>query len=273
MSAYYYRPKIDPIERERIDADLRDQIEDIHYDFPYYGYRRIHEHILKSTGEIINTKKIRRVMDKFNIVPISKKKFKVATTDSNHQQPIYPNHIQGMMLTNVDQVWGSDITYIRILTGFLYLAVIMDLYSRKIVGWAISRSLQSDLCVRALKMAIKERGKIPAGIIHHSDRGVQYASEAYVSLLIENKFIISMSNRGNPYDNAFLESLMKTLKHDEIHLKEYETATDVLENLPKFIKDVYNKKRLHSGIDYMAPEEFEKKLLTMPEDERPKLQL
>jgi transposase InsO family protein len=272
MSSYYYQPKVDPLVRASDDADLKKQIEDVHDEFPYYGYRRIHEHILKTTGEIINEKKVRRVMKKFNLRPITKIKFKVATTDSNHQEQIYPNHIQGMMLNGVDQVWGADITYVRIRTGFLYLAVIMDLYSRRIVGWAISTSLHSGLCLEALKMAITNR-KPKKGLIHHSDRGVQYASKAYINLLKKHGIIPSMSAKGNPYDNAFLESLMKTIKHDEIHLKEYETTTDVLENLPKFIEDVYNKKRLHSGIDYQSPDEFEKKLLTMALAKRPVLQL
>jgi len=272
MSSYYYTPKVDPLLRASEDADLKKQIEEIHEEFPYYGYRRLHEHILKNTGEIINEKKIRRVMKKFKIQPIRKIKFKVATTDSNHFERIYPNHIQGMMLNGVDQVWGADITYVRIRTGFLYLAVIMDLYSRRIVGWAISSSLDSGLCLEALKMAIAKR-KPKKGLIHHSDRGVQYASRAYVNVLKDHGIIPSMSAKGNPYDNAFLESLMKTIKHDEVHLKEYETLTDVLENLPKFIEDVYNTKRLHSGLGYQTPDEFEKKLLTMAIEKRPVLQL
>lgn len=272
MSTYYSKPKIDPLVRGESDADLRGMIEKIHYEFPTYGYRRIQKHIEKTTGEVINSKRIRRVMKEYGLKAISKKKFKVATTDSNHEKKVYPNHIQGMSLNDINQVWGADITYIRILTGFVYLAVIMDLYSRKIIGWAISTSLHRGLCVDALKMAIKERNP-KKGTVHHSDRGVQYASEEYVELLLENGFIISMSNKGNPYDNAFLESLMKTLKHEEVHLKEYETMTDVLENLPKFIEDVYNAKRLHSGIGYQAPEEFEKNLLTMATDERPIMQL
>ncbi len=272
MSSYYYQPKVDPLTRASEDADLKQMIETVHEDFPYYGYRRIHEHILKTTGEIINEKKIRRVMKKFNLRPRTKIKFKVATTDSNHEERIYPNHIQGMMLNGPDQVWGADITYVRIRTGFLYLAVIMDLYTRRIVGWAISTSLHNGLCIEALEMAIA-KGKPKRGLIHHSDRGVQYASKAYIDLLKKHGIIPSMSAKGNPYDNAFLESLMKTIKHDEIHLKEYETMTDVLENLPKFIEDVYNMKRLHSGIGYQTPDEFEKKLLTMALEKRPVLQL
>jgi transposase InsO family protein len=272
MSSYYYCPKRNPMDRAREEADLKGVIEAIHYDFPAYGYRRIGEHILLSTGEVINSKKIRRIMTKYGLRPVWKKSFKIATTDSRHQEPIYPNLIQGMGVNGVNQVWVADITYIRIQTCFIFLAVIMDVYSRKIVGWAISKSLKADICVRALKTALAQR-RPPKGCIHHSDRGIQYACDAYVGLLKENEFHISMSRKGNPYDNAFAESLMKTLKYEEIHLKEYETVTDVIENLPRFMEDVYNKKRLHSSLGYVPPDEFERRILTMHPDERPILNL
>ena len=271
-SAFYYKPKIDPVAKLEAEMDLVDRIEQIHVEFPDYGYRRIHLHILQEDGEIINSKKIRRIMKKYDQFPMISKSFKIATTDSNHAEPIYPNLLPGMALDGINQVWASDITYIRIRTCFVYLAVIMDLYSRRIIGWAISTSLRSELCLEALKMALANR-KPPKGCIHHSDRGVQYACQEYIALLKENNFFISMSAKGNPYDNAFLESLMKTLKYGEILLKEYETMTDVLNNLPRFIEEVYNKKRLHSGIGYMAPEKFELKLLTMKPEERPILNL
>ncbi len=272
MSSYYYRPKIDPILRAKEEADIKGQIEAIHFDFPTYGYRRIHEQIIRSTGEIINEKKIRRIMKKYDLRPVIKQSYKIATTDSNHVQPIHPNLIQGMMVNGIDQVWVADITYIRLETVFIFLSVIMDLYSRKIIGWAISRRLEKEICLRSLKMAINCRNP-PCGVIHHSDRGVQYASNEYVELLFENKLHISMSDKGNPYDNAFCESLMKTLKYDEIHLKEYETITDVIENLPTFIEKVYNKKRLHSSLGYLPPEEFEAMILTMRPEERPILKI
>ena len=173
-----------------------------------------------------------------------------------------------MGVTNINQVWVSDITYIRIATCFVFLAVVMDVYSRKIIGWAISKSLKADFCVRALKMAIATRSP-PKGCFHHSDQGIQYACHEYTGLLVENGFHISMSDRGNPYHNAFAETLMKTLKYEEVHLKEYETILDVIENLPKFMEDVYNCKRLHSSLGYLPPDEFERRLLTMLPEERP----
>ena len=156
----------------------------------------------------------------------------------------------------LNQVWVADITYIRILTGFVYLAVILDVFSRRIVGWAISKSIDRRLVMGALEMAIELR-KPPPGTIHHSDRGVQYACREYVDLLQQNGFTISMSRSGNPYDNAFAESFMKTLKRDEVYLWEYESFIDVAERIPYFIEDVYNRKRVHSGIGYLPPVEFE----------------
>ena len=268
MSTYNYKPRTDLYAKAKEEADLKGVIEKIHFDFPCYGYRRIHEHILQTTGEIINCKKIRRIMNKYGQYPVSKQSFTIATTDSNHDRQVYPNLLEGMIINNINQVWVSDITYIRISTCFIFLAVVMDLYSRKIIGWAIAKNLKSDLCVRALKAAIASRS-VPKGCIHHSDRGVQYASDVYVQLLTEHNFHISMSRKGNPYDNAYCESLMKTLKYEEIHLKEYETVTDVIENLPKFMEDVYNTKRIHSSLGYVTPEAFERKILTMPAEQRP----
>jgi transposase InsO family protein len=159
-------------------------------------------------------------------------------------------------VTGINQVWVSDITYIRVLTGFVYLAVILDLFSRRVIGWALSKSIRHELTVTALRMAIEARNP-GAGVIHHSDRGVQYACDDYVALLDEYGFQGSMSAPGNPYDNAFAESFMKTLKNEEVHLCEYESFTDVAEQIPQFIEAVYNQKRVHSGIQYLPPAEFE----------------
>jgi transposase InsO family protein len=180
----------------------------------------------------------------------------VKTTDSDHPYPVYPNLIKGLNVTEVNQVWVADITYIRIVASFVYLAVILDLYSRKAIGYAISRSLDTGLSLAALQMAIAARNP-RAGLIHHSDQGVQYAAHDYVDVLKNHEIAISMSRKGNPYDNAFAESFMKTLKTEEVYLWEYRTLDDVQRRIPYFIEDVYNQKRLHASLDYMPPNEFE----------------
>lgn len=162
-------------------------------------------------------------------------------------------------MTGLNQVWVADITYIRIRTGFVFLAVILDVYSRRVIGWALSKRLDRTISLSALRMALRHRTP-PPGVIHHSDRGEQYACEEYVEILKKTGFYISMSAKGNPYENAFAESFMKTLKHEEVHLWEYENFLDVVERVPFFIEEVYNRKRLHSGIGYVPPEEFEELL-------------
>jgi transposase InsO family protein len=194
-------------------------------------------------------------MKKYGLQARVKKRF-IRTTDSNHSFPVYPNLIKGKTVTVINQVWVADITYIRILTGFVFLAVILDLFSRRVVGWAISKRIDHNLTVDALRVAIDNR-KPPAGLIHHSDRGVQYACKNYIDLLKAHNIEISMSAKGNPYDNAHCESFMKTLKTEEVYLWEYENFIDVIERIPFFIEEVYNKKRVHSGIKYLPPEEFE----------------
>ena len=180
----------------------------------------------------------------------------VRTTDSKHRLPIYQNLIKDKCITGINQVWLADITYIRISHGFVYLAAILDSFSRKVIGYAISRSMDTDLVLEALRMAIANRNP-GTGIIHHSDRGVQYASLEYTRELKEHGFQISMSGKGNPYDNAMMESFFKTLKHEEVYLFEYENLSDVQSRLPYFIEQVYNLKRLHSSIGYLSPIMYE----------------
>lgn len=270
-STYYYQKKNRDkvLEREKLDCDLKDKIDSIHVSFPYYGYRTLH-HELERRGIVVNEKKIRRIQRKFGLFAIKIRKF-IRTTDSDHDLKIYSNLLKPMPeLTDINQAWLSDITYIRINTGFVFLAAIMDLYSRKMVGWALSKRIDRDLTLGALKMALKTR-KPGAGCIHHSDRGVQYCCSDYVELLNFWGFQISMSRKGNPYDNAWMESFMKTLKHNEVYLNHYETYLDVLERIPEFIEEVYNKKRLHSSIGYLTPDEFEKRLEKTRRPEPPKL--
>ena len=256
-SSYYYKPKVSRSERDKKDAELRDKIEDLQEDFPKAGYRMVREHLLRA-GERVNWKKIRRVMAEYGLQAQVSRKF-INTTDSKHGHPIYPNLIEGLTVTGINRVWVADITYIRIMTGFVFLAVILDVFSRRVIGWAISKSIDRTLTLTALRMAIRQR-QPHSGVIHHSDRGVQYACEDYVELLKEDGFQVSMSAKGDPYDNAYAESFMKTLKNEEVYLWEYESFIDVAERIPFFIEEVYNKKRLHSGIGYLPPEEFEQML-------------
>lgn len=273
MSTYYSDPKVSRLEQEEWEADIRGKIEQIRVELPRAGYRQLLPH-LKRAGVKIGERKLRKVLSRFDLQIRPRKKF-VVTTDSNHKHFVYPNLLPEMTLDNVNQVWASDITYIRINNGFIYLAVILDLYSRKVIGWALSKKIDRNLTLNALRMAI-ERRKPPRGVIHHSDRGVQYLCHEYVDLLKENGFHISCSRKGNPYDNAWVESFMKTLKDNEVYMWDYETFLDVIERIPYFIEEVYNKKRLHSSLNYLSPEEFEKKIETDYEGEnvsRPKLKL
>lgn len=259
VSSFYYKPRIDPKEKEVTDTCLRDKIEAIQAEFPGYGYRRLKRHLARD-GLIINEKRIRRVMHEHGLLPEIKRAFKIATTDSDHALPVYPNLVKNREVNSPNEIWVADITYIRIARCFVYLAVILDLFSRKVVGWGLAKNMKKELCLEALNMALETRDPA-SGCIHHSDRGVQYASEEYVNLLVSRGLRVSMSRKGNPYDNAFAETFMKTLKYEEVLLSDYETFTDVIERVPYFIEEVYNKKRLHSSLGYLPPEEFEQRML------------
>ena len=190
-----------------------------------------------------------------------RKRFKPMTTDSNHSHRVYPNIVRHLRVTRPDQVWASDITYVQLVDEFVYLAVVLDLFSRKCIGWQLGRHIDTQLTLTALHKAIHLRWNSGLqGLIHHSDQGVQYASNQYVDLLKEHGFLISMSRKGNPYDNAFVESFIKTLKYEEVYLNEYETFSDALNHIGQFIDIVYNKKRLHSSLEYKSPEAFEQEV-------------
>ena len=185
----------------------------------------------------------------------------MVTTDSNHNLRVYPNLAKEMELTGIDQLWRADITYIRLETEFVYLAVVLDGYSRRVIGWALDRNLEDDLAIAALKMALKRRNPTE-GLTHHSDRGVQYASHDYTGLLKDHGIRISMSRSGNPYDNAACESFMKTLKYEEVYRQEYRDLAEAHASVAQFLEKIYNGRRLHSALGYQPPAEFERSLLT-----------
>lgn len=236
-STYFADPKITRLEREEFEADICGKIEQIRVSQPNTGYRTLLHH-LKRSGIEIGERKLRGIIKQFSLQVKPKRRF-VVTTDSHHDHEIHPNLIEEMTIDNINQVWTADITYIRIRNGFVYLAVILDLFSRKVIGWQISKRIDRELTLDALKMAIARRNP-KKGVIHHSDRGVQYLCDDYVKLLKEHGFFPSCSKKGNPYDNAWTESFMKTLKYDEVYMTEYETMLDVIDRVPNFIEEVYN---------------------------------
>jgi len=260
----FYRQTRNP-DRMKTEADLVDRIETICLEFPRYGYRRVTAQLARD-GWRVNHKKVLRLMRESDLLCRVKRRW-TNTTDSRHGFPRYPNLIKGADVGQLNQVWLADITYIRIRTGFVYLAAVLDAFSRRVIGYAISTSLNASLTLEALHMAIAGRRPDP-GVIHHSDQGVQYASTEYVGELARHGFSISMARRGNPYENAVMESFFKTLKQEEVYLYEYETINDVIARLPYFIEEVYNRKRLHSALDYRPPSEFEELLIIQQNNNR-----
>jgi transposase InsO family protein len=237
--------------------ELRDAIQKIAVEMPAYGYRRITAE-LRRADWVVNRKRVLRIMREDNLLCLRGRSF-VLTTDSNHKLPVYPNLAKDLKVSGLNQLWVADITYIRLQSEFVYLSVILDAHSRRVIGWSLSKSLEADLAVDALKMAIR-RGRVEPGLVHHSDRGIQYAARVYTDLLTAHGIGISMSRSGNPYDNAKAESFMKTLKHEEVYRTEYRDFRDAQHQIGRFIESVYNQKRLHSALGYLPPAEFEQSL-------------
>ena len=255
--ATIWRQLRQPSTNNEDELELRSQIQMIALEMRAYGYRPITAE-LQRRGLKVNHKRVLRLLREDNLLCLRQRAF-VRTTDSRHNLKVYPNLIRNLALSNINQLWVADITYIRLLRDFIYLAVLLDAFSRRCIGWAISRHIDTQLTLAALQMALNTR-TIQPGLIHHSDQGVQYAATDYVAILQEHKIEISMSRTGNPYDNAKAERFMRTLKYEEIYMNDYETLAEVRASIEHFIEAVYNRKRLHSAIGYRPPVEFEASL-------------
>jgi len=251
--AGFYRWRL-PRQATPVEMQLRDQMQKVALELPAYGYRRITCE-LQQRGFEVNHKRVLRMMREDNLLCVRRRAF-VVTTDSRHNLPVYPNLARATKPAAINQLWVADITYIRLRTEFVYLAVVLDAFSRRVIGWALGRTLEAELAVTALRMALIERQPSP-GLVHHSDRGVQYASTDYTEMLKQHYVTISMSRKGNPYDNAACESFMKTLKQEEVYRNEYRDFHEARACIGEFLECIYNQKRLHSALGYVPPAEFE----------------
>jgi len=257
----YYRQWAASAPREEETA-LRDAVQRLAIANRRYGYRRIAAQ-LRRDGFVVNHKRVLGLMRRDNLLCLRKRPFVPATTDSRHAWRMVPNLARGLVPSGLNQLWVADITYIRLAEEFAYLAVVIDAYSRRVIGWALERHLRGTLAIEALEMAIAARRPAPGSLIHHSDRGVQYACGDYAAILEAHDIRPSMSRAGNPYDNAQAESFMKTLKHEEVDGRSYRDIDQAREAIGSFIEDVYNRHRLHSALAYRPPAEFEANLLQL----------
>jgi putative transposase len=241
------------------ETHARDAIQRIALENRHYGYRRISVQLLRE-GMLVNHKRVLSIMRQDNLLCLKKRPFVPLTTLSRHGWHVVPNLARGLEVTGIDQLWVADITYIRLLEEFIYLAVILDAFSRRAIGWALKDHLEASLAVAALEMALAARRPQPGSLIHHSDRGVQYACADYTAVLARHDIRASMSRVGNPYDNAKAESFMKTLKKEEIDGRDYRDFDDARRHIGTFIEQIYNRQRLHSALRYRPPVEFEANL-------------
>jgi len=253
--AGYYRRWAASAPREEETA-IRDMVQRAALTYPHYGYRRVTVE-LRRAGVVVNHKRVLRLMHEDNLLCLRRRAFVPATTDSNHGWQVVPNLTYRMILSGIDQLWVADITYIRMREEFAYLAVVLDAFSRRVIGWALEAHLQASLAITALTMAVTARRPPPGSLIHHSDRGVQYACGDYAAVLEAHGIRASMSRVGNPYDNAKAESFMKTLKQEEVDGRNYRDLIEARTAIGAFIEEVYNRQRLHSALAYQPPAEFE----------------
>jgi putative transposase len=252
--ASFYRFRTEDPDTEA-ECGLRDAIEKVALEWPVYGSRRITAE-LQHQGWEVNRKRVQRMMREGNLLCLREPSSWLVTTDSKHGLSVFPNLTADLEVTGLNQLWVADITYIRLRQEFVFLAALLDAFSRKVIGWELDRSLEARLCVEALTKALKRRSIAP-GLIHHSDRGVQYCSKEYVQMLAQHGLRGSMSAKGNPYQNAIAERFWRTLKYEQVYREEYRTLEEARKDIGHFIERVYNQRRLHSALGYRTPVEFE----------------
>jgi transposase InsO family protein len=255
--ASFYRYRQAPVHsagQKRREPETRQAIQEVALEMPCYGHRPMTAE-LQRRGLAVGRDRVLRYMREDNLLCRPRRAF-VATTDSNHTLKVFPNLARDLAVIGIDQLWVADITYIKLRRECVFLAVVLDAFSRRVIGWALERHMMTELTITALQMALKNRQVTPR-LVHHSDRGVQYASADYVSLLVKHQIRISMSRKANPYDNAQAERFMRTVKYEEVYMADYQTWTEARASIRRFIEEVYNRKRLHSALGYRPPVEFE----------------